>query len=172
LLLSVGLLACGGGNSTDAGTPDSGTPDAGSASTITLAGARNSSLAASAPIAVWTPSTNKGEVTLTADGALEHTSFDFFFTGAPAVNSYAGTDTSVSCNVMVYLPAPSLDGWMANHNNGLMVELGTCTLTLSSVAFAVDNGTQKGYLVHGGGAATLPARAGNATGTVTYAVTF
>jgi hypothetical protein len=61
---------------------------------------------------------------------------------------------------------------MANHNNALGVELGTCTLTLSSVALAVDNGTQKLYLVHGSVAATLPARAGNATGTVTYSATF
>jgi hypothetical protein len=171
LLLStcaVALAACGGGGTTDGGT-DAGTSatDAGFTN-ISMSGARTSTFVAIAPSAQLNVQANSGEVSLITDGPVEHAEFNFVFPGEPMVTTYVPNDAGIDCNVIVYLPPPSLDGWMANHGGGL-AEVGTCSLTLSSVVLKSDVTTQRRYTVHG---ATMPARSGNATGTITFSANF
>jgi hypothetical protein len=168
LLCSVGLVACGGGGTTDGGV-DAGAPDAGSTS-VSLSGARTTTLIGATPVANWSVQPNRGEVSLTANGSPDNTSFSFFFDGPPTVGTLVGNDAGVDCSIMVTLP-PSLDGWLANRGSGLP-DLGTCSLTLSSVTEKADVGTQKRYTIHGTVGGTLPARSGAATGTVTFSASF
>jgi hypothetical protein len=168
-LLAVAFLACGPGG----GAPDGG-GDAGvdpGMTAFTLSGARSSTFSGSAPNALYTPAVNRGEVTVLAGTSSEQTSFDFMFDGEPMSSTYVGNDDAgITCNVYDTLDG-GLDGWMANRGGGIP-DFGECSLTLSSVSLKADVGTQKKYVVHGSVAATLPARSGNATGTINFSASF
>jgi hypothetical protein len=168
---AVTLVACGGGGTTDGGsTLDAGAVDAGTTN-ISLAGSLTQTLVGVAPTASFNVAPNGGQVTLVANTSTVQTSLSFGFAGPPTVGTYVGNDAGIDCNVLVNLPPPSLDGWMANRGSGI-ADLGTCSLTLSEVTLKSDVGTQRRYVVHGSVGATLPARSGGATGSITYSASF
>jgi hypothetical protein len=138
---------------------------------VMLTGARTSTVSGPAPDTRYTPSVNNGEVGLRIGNGVEQVAFDFQFAGEPAVHTYVGdTDAGIFCNIYDTLDG-GLDGWLANHGAGFP-DLGDCTLTLTSVSLKQDNVTQKDYTAHGSVTATLPARSGNATGTINFSASF
>jgi hypothetical protein len=169
-LLGVAFLACGPGGGSPDGGNDAGPVDAGM-TTFTLTGARSSTFTGSAPNALYTPAVNRGEVVVLVGTSIEETAFDFMFDGEPMSSTYVGNDDAgITCNVYDTLDG-GLDGWMANRGGGIP-DFGECSLSLSSVSLKADVGTQKKYVVHGSVTATLPARSGNATGTINYSASF
>ena len=170
-------VACGPGGGSDGGTGGgagggSGGGSASSGSTvITLTGARSQTLDGGATTTLYTPATNNGEVAFKVTTSSEEAAYDFFFKGEPALRTYVGdNDAGITCNVYDTLTG-GLDGWMADRGTGIG-DPGDCSVTLTSVTLKQDVGSQKKYDAHGSVTAHLPARSGNATGTIDFNASF